>query len=131
MTDKHRILFIEDEPSIIATTSKRLELSGFEVVVAENGHDGLAKAHTIQPDLIILDVRLPKLDGLEVCRRLKGDPRYRHIPIVIWTVQANQKERVLANQYGADAYILKPSDSKELIQRIQALLVESSQERKG
>ena len=131
MTDKHRILFIEDEPSIITTASRRLELSGFEVVVAEDGQDGLAKARTIQPDLIILDVRIPKLDGLEVCRQLKGDPRYRHIPIVIWTVQANQKERILADQYGADAYILKPSDSKELVRRIQALLAKSSQEQKG
>ena len=131
MTDTGRILFIEDEPSIIATARKRLELAGFEVVVAEDGQDGLAKAHTVQPDLIVLDVRLPKLDGLEVCRQLKGDPRYRHIPIVIWTVQSNQKERILADQYGADAYILKPSDSKVLIQRIQALLAESSQERKG
>ncbi len=76
-------------------------------------------------------MRLPKLDGLEVCRQLKGDPRYRHIPIMIWTVQANQKERVLANQYGADAYILKPTDSKELIRRIQALLAKPSQEPKG
>lgn len=131
MTDKRRILCVEDEPSIIATTSKRLELAGFEVVVAENGHDGLAKAHTVQPDLIILDVRLPKLDGLAVCRQLKSDPRYRHIPIVIWTVQANPKERILADQYGADAYLLKPSDSKELIQKIQALLSRSPQERKG
>ncbi len=131
MTGKRRILFVENEPSIIATASKRLELSGFEVVVAENGHDGLAKARTVQPDLIILDVRLPKLDGLEVCRQLKGDPRYRHIPIVIWTVQASPKERILADQYGADAYILKPTDSKELIRRIQALIAKSSQEGKG
>ncbi len=131
MTDKRRILFVEDEPSIIATVSKRLELSGFEVVVAEDGQDGLAKAHTVQPDLIILDIRLPKLDGLAVCRQLKSDPRYRHIPIVIWTVQANQKERDLASQYGADAYILKPADSKEMIRRIQALLADSPQDRKG
>ncbi len=130
MTETRRILLVEDELSIIATMRKRLELAGFEVVVAEDGQDGLTKAHTVQPDLIILDVLLPKLNGLEVCRQLKSDPRYRHIPIVIWTVQANQKERVLANQYGADAYILKPSDSKELIRRIQALLAKSSQERK-
>ena len=90
MTDKRRILFIEDEPSIIATASKRLKLSGCEVVVAEDGGVAIAMAQSEMPDLIIMDMSLPVIDGWEATRKIKSTKQTRDIPVIALTAEKDR-----------------------------------------
>ena len=117
-----RILLVDDEISLVKMVGKRLEMGGFEVVVAMDGEEALAKAQSERPDLIILDLMLPKLTGFEVCKRLKQDPVLKHIPIVIFTAKAQEKDEQLAMSYGANAYIRKPFRADELFTTIRTLL---------
>lgn len=119
---KHRVLLVDDEPSIIKMVGKRLELSGYEVVAALDGEEGLAKARVGRPDVIILDLMLPKMNGMEVCATLKNDPQYRHIPIIIFTARRQEMDETLCRECGADAYVTKAQQSKALIEQIEAVL---------
>ena len=125
--DKRRVLLVDDEPDILKVISKRLELSGFEVLLAVDGPDALAKAKVGHPDVIILDLMLPGVNGLEVCAELKADPRYRQIPIIIFTGKGQEMDERLCREVGADAYINKSRKSAELIEQIEVLLVRSLQ----
>lgn len=119
---KWRVLLVDDEPGIVKMVAKRLELAGYEVVTATDGEDGLTKARLGRPDVVILDLMLPKMNGLEVCASLKRDAQYRHIPVIIFTAQRQEMEERLCRECGADAYITKAQQSKALLEQIEALL---------
>ena len=122
MAGKPRILLVDDEPSIVKMVGKRLEVEGFDVLIAMDGQDGLAKARTQSPDLIVLDLMLPKLNGYEVCTMLKQDSRYQKIPVVMFTAKAQEKDEKLGLECGADAYVRKPFRAQELLGKIRSLL---------
>ncbi len=122
MAEKPRILLVDDEPSIVKMVGKRLEVEGFEVIVAMDGQDALAKARTENPQLIVLDLMLPKLNGYEVCTMLKQDTRYQKIPIIIFTAKTQEKDEKMALECGANAYMRKPFRAQELTEKIRSLI---------
>ena len=122
MADKPRILLVDDEPSIVKMVGKRLEVEGFDVLVAVDGQEGLTKARAERPDLIVLDLMLPRLNGYEVCTMLKQDARYQRIPIVLFTAKTQDKDEKLGMECGADAYVRKPFRAQELLDKIRSLL---------
>lgn len=114
-TAKKRILIVDDEPSIVETVKFALERSGYACCEAYDGAEGLAKAREEAPDLILLDIMLPKMNGYQVCRVLKFDEKYRHIPVIMLTARTQERDRVLAADTGADAYLTKPFEISELL----------------
>ena len=123
MADKIRVLLVDDEPAILKTIGKRLELTGYEVITAADGEEGLNQAKAAGPDVIILDLMLPKMNGMEVCATLKQDPLYRHIPVIIFTARGGEMDEKLCRECGADAYITKAQQSKILIEQVDILLM--------
>ena len=117
-----RILIVDDEPELVELVQMRLETRGYEVLTASDGAEGLARARAATPDLLVLDLMLPKLNGYEVCRMLKHDARYRAIPIVIFTAKAQATDEQAARDCGADAYLRKPFRPEEMLATIQTLL---------
>jgi two-component system phosphate regulon response regulator PhoB len=117
-----RILMIEDERALTEVLSYNLEREGYETVVAHDGQEGLRKAQTLLPDLVILDLMLPVLNGLEVCRELRAGERTRTLPILMLTAKAEETDQVVGFSLGADDYVTKPFSPKVLVQRIRALL---------
>ena len=117
-----KILFIEDEPDQIMMVSLRLEKSGYAVITSMDGEEGLRKAHAEHPDLILLDIIMPGLDGLEVCRRLKKHPETKHIPVISTTAAGVDDIEHQCFSAGADDCIRKPYDSSELLTKIQRFL---------
>ena len=120
--DKKKILVIEDEPDFSKAIRVLLESNGFEVVSAYSGKEGLSMARNVSPDLIILDVMLPEIDGYKICRLLKFDERYRKIPIILLTARAQEEDKLLGKQTGADAYLVKSQKPEVLIEKIQFFL---------
>ncbi len=120
-----KILLVDDEPNIVAVVEARLKGNGYEVMVAQDGITGLELAKKERPDLIILDLMLPKLDGYKVCSLLKRDNRYAGIPIILFTAKAQEDDKRLGEEVGANAYIMKPYDSQVLLAKIQELLEET------
>ena len=118
---KRRMLIVDDEPHILALVSYRLQAFGFEVSMAMDGQEALVKVFQDPPDLIILDVMMPLMNGFEVCARLKRDDRTRRIPIVLFTAKAQDKDYAEGMACGADAYLTKPFDAKDLHQIITHL----------
>lgn len=117
-----KILIVDDEPAIIAALSLRLEANGYEAISAVDGVTGLNKARAEKPDLIILDIMLPKMDGFKVCRMLKFDEKYNFIPIIMLTAKVQQADADQGKEAGADAYMIKPFRSEELLAKIKELL---------
>jgi len=124
MDGKKRILLIEDERDLVTAITFRLEDAGYTIIPAYDGEEGLAKAKEEMPDLILLDLMLPKMNGYKVCTTLKADAKYKRIPILILTAKAQEVDRRMSEQSGADAYIAKPFEPRELIQTIKRLLKE-------
>ena len=118
---KQRILLVDDEPSIVKMVAKRLEVAGFEVIVAMDGEEALEKAKTQNPDVIILDCMLPKLNGYEVCAALKKDPERQKIPVIMLSARVQERDEKAGLECGADAYIRKPFNSQELVGQVNAL----------
>jgi two-component system phosphate regulon response regulator PhoB len=116
-----RILVIEDERALTKVLTYNLEREGYEVVVAHDGQEGLRKAQTLLPDLVLLDLMLPVLGGLEVCRELRSGERTRDIPIIMLTAKAEETDQIVGFSMGADDYVTKPFSVKVLLQRIKAL----------
>jgi len=116
-----RILIIEDERALTDVLSYNLQREGYDVVVAHDGQEGLRKAQMQLPDLVILDLMLPGLDGLEVCRELRGGERTRHLPLLMLTAKAEETDQLVGFSMGADDYVTKPFSVKVLLQRIKAL----------
>jgi len=117
-----RILIVDDEPELVEMVQMRLEANGYEVLTAYDGSKGLDRARADKPDLIILDLMMPKLNGYEVCTALKHDPRYRQIPILIFTAKAQATDEQAARDCGADAYLRKPFHPEEMLATLQTLL---------
>ena len=122
--DKKRILIVDDEEDILSVLKFRLEANNYEALTASDGQEGLNKARTEKPDLIILDLMLPKLDGYKVCRMLKFDESYKAIPIIMFTARVQQKDEELGKEMGADAYVTKPFEPEVLLEKIRQLLME-------
>lgn len=120
---KHKILVVDDEPDIVETLKFRLEAAGFEVFTAYNGAEALEKAEAELPDLIVLDVMMPVMDGLEACRKLKQDDRFRDIPILMLTAKRTEADEVSGMKSGTDEYMTKPFDPQKLIETINMMLV--------
>lgn len=117
-----RILVVEDEADIRQVLAYNLGQAGHEVLVAERGETGMALAREQRPDLILLDLMLPDVSGLEICRGLKGDAVLRTIPVIMLTARSEEIDRVVGFELGADDYVAKPFSVRELILRIQAVL---------
>ncbi|TSA37602.1 MAG: response regulator [Verrucomicrobiaceae bacterium] len=116
------VLVVEDEADVVDLLRYNLERADFEVQIAMTGDLGLAMAREKRPDLIVLDLMLPGMNGHEVCRALKGDPNTEIIPIVMLTAKGEPNERVKGLELGADDYVTKPFSPRELVLRVQALL---------
>ncbi|MBC7822169.1 MAG: response regulator transcription factor [Planctomycetaceae bacterium] len=125
---KSKILIIEDERSLIEILSYNLTNEGFEVLTASDGLDGLRRAQTSLPDLIVLDLMLPGMDGLQVCRQLRSDSKTQAIRILMLTAKAEEVDEIVGFNMGADDYVAKPFKIKPLISRIKALLRRPSAE---
>ena len=117
-----KILLVDDEPHIVIMVENRIKQAGYEIITASDGQQGLEKARKEKPDLIILDVMLPKLDGYKVCRMLKFDEKYKHIPIIMFTARAQEADRKMGEEVGADGYITKPFEPQVLLAKIKELL---------
>jgi DNA-binding response OmpR family regulator len=117
-----KILVVDDEADLVETIRFPLEMEGFNVLVSYNGEDALNQARKENPDLILLDLMLPKLDGYKVCRLLKFDERYKHIPILMLTAKTQEKDKLLGKETGADEYITKPFDIDDLMKRVKVYL---------
>ncbi len=114
-----RILVVDDEPTIVDLLQYNLQRASYEVLVARDGQEALTKARQEKPDLIILDLMLPRLDGLEVCRALR---RERDVPIIMLTARDAEVDRVVGLELGADDYVVKPFSVRELIARVGSVL---------
>ena len=123
--DKKKILLVEDEKDMAYAVTLQLEAKGYEVITASDGKEGLDMARTKKPDLIILDLMLPKIDGYKVCRMLKFDDKYMKIPIILFTSRAQGSDKKTGKEVGADAYITKPFEPNVLLDKIHELLAAS------
>jgi two-component system, OmpR family, phosphate regulon response regulator PhoB len=117
-----RILIVEDEPDIRDLIALHLSRDGFSCRTASNGLDALAEIRASRPDLVVLDLMLPGLGGLDVCRRLRADPGTATLPIIMLTARADEVDRVVGLELGADDYVVKPFSPKELVARVRAVL---------
>lgn len=117
-----RILVVDDEPDAVELIAFNLKNSGFEVVTAADGAEAIRKARTHSPDLIVLDVMLPEIDGLEACKLLRKDPATAETPILMLTARTGEIDRVLGLELGADDYVTKPFSPRELVLRVKKLL---------
>ena len=120
--NKKTILIIDDEPDMIYAVQMQLEANGYNVITAGDGEEGLEEARNQKPNLIILDLMLPKLDGYKICRLLKFDEKYRKIPIIMYTARGQEEDKNLGYEVGADIYLVKPFEPKVLLENIHSLL---------
>src|SRR5436305_14100607 len=116
-----RILLIEDEKGLVQSLTWYFNREGYETVAVHDGQEGLRKAQTLLPDLILLDLMLPIMGGLDVCRELRAGERTRTIPILMLTAKAEETDQVVGFSIGADDYVTKPFSVKVLLQRVKAL----------
>ena len=116
------ILVVEDEEDVLELLRYNLDKNGFAVETAMTGEDAIQKAHNVRPDLVLLDLMLPAIDGLEVCKTLKRNPDVEHIPIVMVTAKGDEADIVAGLEVGADDYITKPFSPRVLIARVKAVL---------
>jgi two-component system phosphate regulon response regulator PhoB len=119
---RERVLVVDDERDILELVKYNLDREGYHVTVVATGEDALAAARTKTPDIVVLDLMLPGVDGLEVCRRLKGDPKTRNIPIVMLTAKGDEADVVTGLELGASDYVTKPFSPRVLTARIRAVL---------
>ena len=117
-----RILVVEDDPDIGELVARYLDKAGFMAERAASGREALAMIAVKPPDLVVLDLMLPQVDGLEVCRVVRGDPKTSAIPIIMLTARAEESERIVGLELGADDYVTKPFSPNELVARVRALL---------
>lgn len=121
---KRKILVVDDEFELVKAIQIRFEQAGYEVLFAYDGQEGLEKAQKENPDLILLDLMLPKIDGYKVCRMLKFDEKYKKIPIIMLTARAQESDAKLGFDTGADAFMTKPFQHEEVLAKIKELLKE-------
>ncbi len=116
------VLVVDDDPVIQGLLRVNFEMEGYDVITAGDGVEGLERARSEQPDVVILDVMMPRMDGLEVARTLKADPSTAPIPIVLVSAKAQEIDVRAGGATGADAYVTKPFDPLELLKRVEALI---------
>src|SRR5271156_6743884 len=116
------ILVVEDQKDLADLVQRRLEQEGFDVIVAPDGLSGLRIAREHRPDLVVLDINMPGLDGLQVCQQLRGEPRHARLPILILSARASAADRIVGLELGADDYLVKPFVPRELVARVNAIL---------
>jgi len=124
-----RILIVDDDLDSVKLTGLMLERLGYEITAAQSGAQALAKARAEAPDLVILDIMMPAMDGYEVCRRLRADPATAHLPVIMFTAKSQVDDKVAGFQAGADDYLTKPVHSEELASRVEAVLLRSAREK--
>ena len=117
-----KILVTDDSPTIVAMIKELLESNGYVVVTASDGQEALDKTKKEKPDLIILDLMLPKIDGYKVCAMLKFDKNYSKIPIIILTARAGESDKELGSEVHADAYVTKPFEPNTLLAKVKELI---------
>ena len=120
--DKRKVLVIDDEPDLVKAVEIRLEEAGYDVIFAYDGIEGLDKARREKPDLIILDLMLPKMDGYKICALLKKDAKYTKIPVIMFTARAQESDKQMGEEVGADLYITKPFQHEIILAKIKELL---------
>jgi DNA-binding response OmpR family regulator len=118
----NRVLVVEDEESLLKLESILLSSKGYSVTGVMDGKSALEEVRTNRPDLVILDVMLPEIDGFEVCRRIKEDPDVSHIPVLILTAKKTSQDLARGQQVGCDAYMTKPFKSAKVLDMVQELL---------
>jgi two-component system alkaline phosphatase synthesis response regulator PhoP len=121
---KGKILVVDDEVYLLQILDFSLGAEGYEVVTAEDGEQALQKAKSEQPDLIVLDIMMPKVDGYEACRKLKQDPAMKDVPVILLTAKGRDIDRKLGLEVGADDYITKPFSPNKLLEKIGSFLGE-------
>jgi len=119
---KKKILVVDDEKDLTALVSLHMKMAGFEVLTANNGEKALDLSREEKPDLIILDLMLPKIDGWEVCKRLRQDPGISNIPVIMLTARAETEDKLKGFEAGADDYVTKPFSPRELVARVKRVL---------
>jgi diguanylate cyclase (GGDEF)-like protein len=129
ITDRQLILVADDDDDILRFVEVNLRLEGFDVVTVSDGREALKTAYDIAPDLVLLDVMMPEIDGFEVCQRLRNDSRTRHISVIILTAKSLSADKVVGLTAGADDYMVKPFDPIELIARVKTALRRSREMR--
>ena len=117
-----RVLVVDDEADLVRILQFGLQAIGYQVETASDGQEALKKARETKPDIILLDLMLPKLDGYKVCRLLKFDERYKNIPIIILSARTQEGDQLLAMEMGANRFITKPYDFAEVLSHIETLL---------
>jgi len=122
-----KILVVEDDEDIMELISFNLKKEGYSVVKAITGEEALKQAQSASPDIVLLDVMLPEIDGLEVCRNLKSDTKTKNIPVIMVTAKGEESDVVAGLELGAEDYIVKPFRPKELVARVRAVLRRKSQ----
>ena len=116
------VLLVDDERDLLSLLDFNLRAAGFDTLLATNGEQAMSQLRRRLPDLVLLDVMLPDVSGTEICRQVKGDPRTRHIPVVMLTAKGEEVDRVVGFEIGADDYVTKPFSVRELILRLKAVL---------
>ncbi len=119
---KQKILIVDDEPDTIELIQFNLKSAGYECLTAADGNEALKKARSVLPDLILLDLMIPEIDGLEICKLLRRDTNTAGIPILMLTAKASEIDRVLGLELGANDYVTKPFSPRELVLRVKNLL---------
>lgn len=117
-----KVLIVDDEPNIVISVEFLMRREGFEVLVARDGEEGLARIQAARPDLVVLDVMMPKLDGFEVCKAVRADPTLAGVRILMLTAKGRAAEISKGLALGADAYIPKPFATRELVAKVKELL---------
>ncbi len=124
---KQKILVVDDEPEAVELLEFNLKQAGYDVITAADGGEALHKAKAAQPALVVLDLMLPEIDGLEVCKLLRRDPTTAKMPILMLTAKAAEIDRVLGLEFGADDYVTKPLSPTELVLRVKKILERGKQ----
>jgi DNA-binding response OmpR family regulator len=119
-----KILIVDDEPFVVETLKFSLEQAGFHCLAAYDGGEAIEKVRREEPDLVLLDIVLPKIDGFRVCRLIKSDERYRHIPVIMMSSRVQEKDWSSVKDGGAEGYLVKPFKMEELIGMIHSYLQE-------
>jgi two-component system phosphate regulon response regulator PhoB len=129
MTDSKakKILIVDDEADVTELVSYHLKAKGYLVEAINNPNNSLGTARTFLPDLVILDVMMPDLNGVQICRLLRADPQLKKVPVIFLTAKAEESDRIQGLETGADDYICKPFSTKELVLRVQSILRRSSE----
>ncbi|HEX5175701.1 MAG TPA: response regulator [Chthoniobacteraceae bacterium] len=123
---KKKILVADDEEDVLELVSRNLLAAGFNVSKTDNGHDALARTRELHPALLVLDLMLPGIPGLEVCKILRSDPATKQIPIIMLTAKAEEVDRIVGLELGADDYITKPFSPRELVLRVKSIIRRAS-----